>query len=57
MAVVSAQLARAAVTGAAALAIAAASAVLLLRYRVSSTVLVLGGAAIGLLAGRWPAGP
>jgi chromate transporter len=53
MAVVSAQLARAAVTGLATAALAAASVVLLLRYKVNSTWLVLGGAAIGVaLLGR-----
>jgi chromate transporter len=48
MAVVSWQLARAAVTDVATAAIALASAVLLFRYRVSSSWLVAGGAAIGL---------
>jgi chromate transporter len=51
MAVVSAQLARAAVTGVVTAAIAAASAVLLFRHRVSSSALVAAGAAIGLLVG------
>jgi chromate transporter len=48
MAVVTAQLARAAVTGWATAAIGAVAAVLLLRFRVRSTWLILGGAAIGL---------
>jgi chromate transporter len=50
---VTAQLARAAVTGWATAAIGAIAAVLLLRTRVRSTWLILGGAAIGLaLLGR-----
>jgi chromate transporter len=49
MAVVSVQLARAAVTGLATAALAVASAVLLFGFRVNSSWLVLGGAAIGLL--------
>lgn len=49
MAVVSAQLARAAVNDFATAAIALASAVLLFRFRVGSSWLVAGGAAIGLL--------
>jgi chromate transporter len=49
MAVVTAQLARAAVTDLATAILAAASAVLLFRHRVSSSWLVLGGAAAGLL--------
>jgi chromate transporter len=49
MAVVSVQLARSAVTGLATGALAAASAILLLRFRVNSSWLVLGGAAVGVL--------
>jgi chromate transporter len=49
MAVVSVQLARAAITDVWTGALAVASAVLLLRFRVNSSWLVLGGAAIGLL--------
>jgi len=53
MAVVTVELARAAVTGWATAALAAVSAVLLLRYRVSSTWLILGGAVLGVaLLGR-----
>jgi chromate transporter len=53
MAVVTAELARAAVTSLATAGIAAASAVLLLRYKVNSTWIVLGGAAFGVaLLGR-----
>jgi chromate transporter len=48
MAVVTAQLARAAVTGAATAALALVGAALLLRWRVNSSWLVLGGAAIGV---------
>ncbi|HET9594687.1 MAG TPA: hypothetical protein VFP65_03850 [Anaeromyxobacteraceae bacterium] len=43
-----AQLARAAVTGIATAALAAASTLLLLRWRVNSSWLVLAGAAVGL---------
>jgi chromate transporter len=50
MGVVTAQLARAAVVDALTVALAAASALLLLRYRVSSAWLVLGGAAVGVAA-------
>lgn len=56
MAVVAAQLARAALVDPITVALAAASAVLLLRFRVNSAWLVLGGAAVGLAAG-WAAGP
>ncbi|HUL58462.1 MAG TPA: chromate efflux transporter [Anaeromyxobacteraceae bacterium] len=49
MAAVTLQLARAALTGWTAAALAVASAVLLARFRVNSTWLVLGGAAAGLL--------
>ena len=50
MAVVAAELARAGVVDGLTLALATLSAVLLLRYRVNSAWLVLGGAAVGLLA-------
>jgi chromate transporter len=49
MAVVTLQIGRAAVTSLPTAAISCASAVLLLRYRVNSTWLIGGGAAIGLL--------
>ena len=49
MAVVTAQLARSALTGPATVALAVASAVLLLRWRVNSAWLVLGGALAGVL--------
>lgn len=56
MAVVTIQLARAATVSAPTGAIAGASALLLLRWRVSSTWLIAGGAAIGLaLLGEEPA--
>ena len=51
MAAVAVQLARSALVDALTLAIAAASAVLLLRFRVNSAWLVLGGAALGLAVG------
>ena len=50
MAVVTAELARVGVTDGLTLALAALSAVLVLRYRVNSAWLVLGGALIGLIA-------
>jgi chromate transporter len=50
MAVVTAQLGRAAVIDGPTVALAAVSAVLLLRFRVNSAWLVLGGAVVGLLA-------
>lgn len=53
MAVVTAQLARAALVDGWTLALAAASALLLLRYRVNSAWLVFGGAAFGLAASAW----
>jgi chromate transporter len=49
MAVVTAQLARAAIAGLPTALLAAASGVLLVRFRVGSSWLVLGGAALGLL--------
>jgi len=52
MAVVTAQLARVALTGVVPVAIAAASAVLLLRFRVNSAWLMLAGALVGALALR-----
>jgi chromate transporter len=51
MAVVTFQLARAAIIDPLALALAAASALLLLRYRVNSAWLVLAGAAVGVVVG------
>ena len=56
MAVVSWQLARAAIVDLPTAGLALASAVLLLRYRVNSAWLVAGGAALGLLLWRQPAG-
>lgn len=53
MAVVAAQLARAALVDGVTIAIALASAALLLRWRVNATWLVLGGAAVGLLTTAW----
>lgn len=53
MAVVTAQLARAALVDGWTVALAAASALLLVRYRVNSVWLVLGGAAIGLAVSAW----
>jgi chromate transporter len=52
MAVVTWQLGRAAVTGPATALLAVASGVLLVRYRVNSSWLVLGGAALGIALGR-----
>jgi chromate transporter len=52
MAVVTAQLARAALTDARTIALAAVAGVLLVRFRVNSAWLVLGGALVGLLALR-----
>ncbi len=52
MAVVTAQLARGAVTDPATALLAGASAVLLFRFRVNSSWLLLGGAAVGLVLGR-----
>ncbi len=52
MAVVTVQLARAALVDATTLLLAAASALLLLRFKVSSTWLILGGALIGLAVKR-----
>jgi chromate transporter len=49
MAVVTARIARSALTGPVTIALAAASAVLLLRWRVNSAWLVLGGGLVGLL--------
>jgi chromate transporter len=49
MAVVTAELGRAALVDAPTIALAAVSAVLLLRYRVNSAWMILGGAAVGLL--------
>ena len=53
MAVVTAQLARAALVDATTVGAGAIAAVLLLRYRVNSAWLVLGGAALGLLTHGW----
>jgi chromate transporter len=50
MAVVTARLARSALTGPATIALAVASALLLLRWRVNSAWLVLGGALVGVLS-------
>jgi chromate transporter len=50
---VTAQLARSALLDLPTVLLAAASALLLLRYRVNATWLVLGGALFGLLAGLW----
>jgi chromate transporter len=52
MAAVAGQLAQAALTDALTLALAAGAAVLLIRFKINSTWLILGGALIGLLAGR-----
>jgi chromate transporter len=52
MAVVTWQLGRAAVTGPATALLAVASGVLLVRYRLNSSWLVLGGAALGIALGR-----
>ena len=52
MAVVTVQLARAAIVDGPTAALALASAVLLIRFRVNSAWLVLGGGMVGLLAGR-----
>lgn len=53
MAVVTAQLATAAIVDPLTVALAAVSAILLLRFRVNSAWLVLGGAAIGLAISLW----
>ena len=53
MAVVTAQLGRAALVDPLTVGLAALSALLLLRWRVNSAWLVLGGAVIGLMAGTW----
>jgi chromate transporter len=53
MALVTAQLGRAALVDPLTVALAAASALLLVRFRVNSAWLVLGGAALGVLAGTW----
>ena len=52
MAAVAGQLAQAALTDALTLVLAAGAAVLLIRFKINSTWLILGGALIGLLAGR-----
>jgi chromate transporter len=56
MAVVTIQLARTALVDPLTIALALASAVLLIRYRVNSAWLVLGGAAVGLARTLWGAG-
>jgi len=53
MAVVTWQLGRAALVDSLAVALAAVSAVLLLRFRVNSAWLVLGGALVGVIATSW----
>lgn len=53
MAVVTWQLARAAITDALTLSLAVASALVLLVFRVNATWLVAGGAVVGLVASRW----
>ncbi len=52
MAAVAVQLAQAALTDALTVVLAAGAAVLLVRYKINSTWLILGGALIGLLAGH-----
>jgi chromate transporter len=56
MAVAAAQLARAALVDPLTVGVAALAALLLLRFRVNSAWLVVGGAAIGLATGPRPPG-